>query len=140
MNENQIAAAIVNCAFHIHQKIGPGLLESAYEAMLAHDLRKTGLTVLSQQPIPVVYDGVHLEAGFRADLLVGGLLIVELKSIEALQSVHKKQLLTYLKLSGKKLGLLINFGAQSFKGNVIRIANGLEDNGDLDTAIPSLRS
>ncbi len=140
MNENQIAAVIVNCAFRLHQVVGPGLLESAYEAMLAHDLRKQGLDVLTQQPIPVVYDGLQLEVGFRADLLVGGLVIVELKSIESLQAVYKKQLLTYLKLSGKKLGLLINFGAPSFKGNVIRIANGLEDHENSESSFPSLRS
>jgi GxxExxY protein len=127
MTENEIATILIDVAYHVHKTIGPGLLESVYEAILAHDLRKKGLQVLCQVAIPVVYEGNHLEVGFRADLLINGLVIVELKSIEMLLPVHKKQLLTYLKLSGKRLGFLINFGGETFKGNIVRIVNSLDE-------------
>jgi GxxExxY protein len=94
MHENDIARIIVDAAYHIHTRLGPGLLESVYEAVLAHELTKRGLTVVRQQPIPVVYDDVHLELGFRADLVVQGKVIVEIKSVEEIAPVHKKQLLT----------------------------------------------
>jgi GxxExxY protein len=106
--------------------LGPGLLESVYLAAFAYELRKHGLKVEIEKPVPVVYEDVKLEIGFRADLVVDDKIIIELKSVEAISNVHKKQLLTYLKLTGMKLGLLINFGCDVLKGNVVRIANGLE--------------
>jgi GxxExxY protein len=127
MNENEVAKQIVDCAYHVHTTLGPGLLESVYEAVLAHELAKRGLQVERQKPLPVVYEDVRLEEGFRADLIVSGSVIVELKSVEAVASVHKKQLLTYLKLADKKLGLLINFGAAKIKDGISRIVNGLPE-------------
>ncbi|MCU0491246.1 MAG: GxxExxY protein [Chloroflexaceae bacterium] len=125
MSENEIAQQVVDAAYTIHKRIGPGLLETAYEAMMAYKLRKRGLRVVTQQPISLVYDNVVLEVGFRADLLVEDLVIVELKSVEALQDVHKKQLLTYLRLADKRLGLLINFGEGLIKNGIVRIAHKL---------------
>ena len=125
MHENEIAKEIVNAAYHIHVTLGPGLLESVYEATLTHELQKRGLSVIRQQPIPVVYESVHLEMGFRADLIVGGKVIVEIKSVEALAPVHRKQLLTYLRLADKRLGLLINFNSELIKDGIARVVNGL---------------
>lgn len=109
----------------IHKILGPGLLESVYEAALIHELRKLGIRVANQQGIPLNYEDVMIEVGFRADLLVDDKVIIELKSIESVNAVHKKQLLTYLKLSGKKLGLLVNFNVELMKDGITRIANGL---------------
>jgi GxxExxY protein len=103
------------------------VLESVYEAALAHELRKRGLHVERQQPIPIVYDAVHLQEGFRADLIVEGRVIVEIKSIEAIAPVHKKQLLTYLRLSNKRVGLLINFNVDLIKDGIARVVNGLKE-------------
>lgn len=125
--ENEIAATIVDAAFRIHRTLGPGLLESAYEAVLAHELRKRCLGVLTQVPIPIKYESVCLETGFRADLIVEALVIVELKSLEKIAAVHKKQLTTYLKLADKRLGLLINFGEELIKNGITRIANGMPE-------------
>ncbi len=125
MPENEIAKEIVNAAYHIHVALGPGLLESVSEATLAHELQKHGLSVICQQPIPVVYESVHLEMGFRADLIVSGKVIVEIKSVEALAPVHRKQLLTYLRLADKRLGLLINFNSELIKDGIARVVNGL---------------
>ncbi len=127
MAENEVARIVVDCAYRVHLRLGPGLLESVYEAALTYELRKRGLKVLRQHPIPVRYEEVVLDEGFRADLLVEDLLIVELKSVEELAKVHKKQVLTYLRLSGKRLGLLINFGSERFKESVTRLVNGLPD-------------
>jgi GxxExxY protein len=127
MSENEIAAVIVDAAFKIHTTLGPGLLESVYEAVLAHELRKRGLSVQRQVPIPVVWEEVHLEEGFRADLIVNGKVLIELKSIEAIAAVHKKQLLTYLRLTQKRLGLLINFNVELIKQGITRVVNGLRD-------------
>ena len=124
-NENEIAKEIVDAAYKIHVKTGPGLLESAYETMLVYELRKRGLHIQQQQPIPIIYEGVKLEVGYRADLIVNDLVIVELKSVEKVAPVHKKQLLTYLKLADKRLGLLINFGAPLIKQGISRVVNGL---------------
>ncbi len=124
-SENEVARQIVDAAYKIHVKTGPGLLESAYEAMLVYELRKRGLLVQQQQPIPLIYDDVQLEVGYRADLIVNDLVIVELKSVEKVAPVHKKQLLTYLKLADKRLGLLINFGAPLIKQGISRVVNGL---------------
>ena len=99
MTENEIAKMIVDAAYHIHVKLGPGLLESVYESVLAYELKKRGLSVVRQQPIPVVYDELQFDEGFRADLIVNDLVIIELKSVEKIHPVHKKQLLTYLRLA-----------------------------------------
>jgi GxxExxY protein len=127
MNENDVAKIIVDAAFKIHTVLGPGLLESVYQAVLAHELEKRGLRVVRQQPIPVRWGDIELEEGFRADLIVQDLVIVELKSVEQIERVHKKQLLTYLRLADKRLGLLINFGAELIKDGIKRIVNGLPE-------------
>jgi GxxExxY protein len=125
--ENQIAKIILDSAFRVHTKSGPGLLETVYEVILAHELRKQGLQVQRQVPIPIRYDELVFEEGFRADLLVGDKVIVELKSVEALAPVHGKQLLTQLRLSNHRLGLLINFGEVHLKNGIERIVNGLPE-------------
>ena len=125
MTENDVAEIIVDACFKIHTTLGPGLLESVYESVLAYELQKRGLSVMRQMALPVVYDGIVLDEGFRIDLIVEDLVIVELKSVETVVPVHKKQLNTYLRLSGKKLGLLVNFGANLIKDGITRIANGM---------------
>jgi GxxExxY protein len=127
MTENEIAKQIVDAAFKIHTTLGPGLLESAYETTLAYELTKRGLYVVCQQPVPIVYEAVHLEVGYRADLIVEDKVIVEIKSIEKIAPVHGKQLLTYLKLADKRLGLLINFGEVLIKNGIHRIVNNLAE-------------
>lgn len=127
MTENEIAREIVDAAYKIHITTGPGLLESAYEAMLSYELKKRGLSVVSQQPVPVIYEEVKLEVGYRADLIVEDKVIIELKSVEKIAPVHKKQLLTYLKLADKRLGLLINFGELLIKTGITRIVNNLPE-------------
>jgi GxxExxY protein len=127
MIENAISKAIVDGAFRVHNALGPGLLESVYEMVLAYELEKRGLRVVRQYPIPVVYDDVRIELGFRADMLVDDKVIVELKSIEAIAGVHKKQLLTHLRLADKRLGLLINFNVAFIKDGITRIANGMPE-------------
>ena len=125
MEENDISYNIRGAAFKVHTALGPGLLESVYEVALAHELRKMGHDVKSQVGLPVVYDDIKLEIGYRIDLLINDLVIIEIKSVDALADIHHKQLLTYLKLSGKKLGLLINFNVSSLKESIIRIVNNL---------------
>jgi GxxExxY protein len=125
MTENDISYDIRGAAFKVHTNLGPGLLESVYEFALAHELSKMGYDVWTQVGLPVVYDGIKLELGYRIDLLVNDLVVVEIKSVDALADVHHKQVLTYLKLSGKKLGLLINFNVSSIKDSIIRIVNNL---------------
>lgn len=127
MTENDIARIIVDAAYKIHTTLGPGLLESVYEAILAYELEKRKLRVTRQEPIPVAYETVSLDLGFRADLIVEDKVIVELKSVEQTAPVHKKQLLTYLKVSDKRLGLLINFGAPLIKQGITRIVNHLPE-------------
>jgi GxxExxY protein len=127
MTENAIAQQIVDAAFRIHTTLGPGLLESVYDAVLAYELGRRGLRTAHQQPIPVVYEGIRIDAGFRADLIVEDQVIVEIKSVEVLAPVHKKQLLTYLRLADKRLGLLINFNVVLIKDGITRIVNGLEE-------------
>jgi GxxExxY protein len=127
MHENEIARLIVHASYKIHNTLGPGLLESVYEAVLFYELDKLGLVVARQVPIPVVYAEIKFDEGFRADLLVAGKVIVELKSIEKVAPVHKKQLLTYLRLADKRLGLLINFGEALIKYGITRIVNRLEE-------------
>lgn len=125
MNENEIAKEVVDAAYNIHKDLGPGLLESVYQAVLVYELRKRGLQVEAEQPIPVVYHDVYMEVAFRADLIVENKVIIELKSVETVNPVHKKQLLTYLRLADKRLGLLINFGSFLIKDGISRIVNNL---------------
>ncbi|WP_020146543.1 GxxExxY protein [Thioalkalivibrio sp. ALJ15] len=121
--ENRIAREIVDAAYKVHVQTGPGLLESVYESILTYELRARGCQVDVQVPISIDYEGLNIRDAFRADLIVDGKVIVELKSVEQVQPVHKKQLLTYLKLSNSRLGLLINFGAPMLKHGLIRIIN-----------------
>jgi len=125
-SENEIAHEIVDAAFHIHKALGPGLLETVYEVVLARELEKRGLSVVRQQPVSIVFGDLKFDEGFRADLIVEDKVIVELKSIEQIAPVHKKQLLTYLRLADNRLGLLINFGSAVIKDGISRIVNGLE--------------
>jgi len=125
MTENEIAKIVVDLCVKIHKTLGPGLLESVYEAALVYELKKLGIHVGNQLGIPVTYDQIKMDVGFRADLVVDSKLIVELKSIENLMPLHKKQLLTYLKLTKMKLGLLVNFNVDLMKDGIVRIANGL---------------
>jgi GxxExxY protein len=125
MHENEISKIIVDCSIKIHKSLGPGLFESVYETALEYEIQKSGLFVQTQVPIPVVYETIRLEAGFRADVIVENKVIIEIKSIEAIALVHKKQLLTYLRLSNKKLGLLINFNVELLKDGITRIVNNL---------------
>lgn len=127
LTENQIAAAIIDAAFVVHKRLGPGLLESVYEVVLAYELRRRGLENERQVPVPILYDGIVFEEGFRIDLLVEGKVTVELKSVEELTKVHPKILLTYLRLADKRLGLLINFGAPMLKDGISRGVNGLPE-------------
>lgn len=120
---NIISGEIVDAAFHIHQSLGPGLLESVYETVLAHELTKRGLRVERQKMIPVEWDGLTIDNGFRADLIVEACVAVELKSVESLAPVHGKQLLTYLRLLDYRLGLLLNFGAPIMKEGIKRVVN-----------------
>jgi GxxExxY protein len=126
-DENAIAKEIVDSAFRIHTTLGPGLLESVYNAVLAHELGRRGLRTSQQQPIPVTYENCRIDTGFRADLVVEDKVIVEIKSVELIAPVHKKQLLTYLRLADKRLGLLINFNVALIKDGITRIVNGLSD-------------
>jgi GxxExxY protein len=125
MTENELSRIIVDAAFKIHTTLGPGLLESVYEAVLAYELRQRGLHVIVQQPIPVFYEGVQLEVGFRADLIVNGKVVIEVKSVEAIAPVFAKQLRTYLRLMDKKLGLLTNFNVNLIKDGITRVVNNL---------------
>ncbi len=127
MNENEIAQQIVDAAYKIHSALGPGLLESTYQAVLVYELQKRGLKIEAEKPMPVIYESVQLDIGYRADLVVEDKVIVELKSVEQIAPVHKKQLLTYLKLADKRLGLLINFGAPLIKDGITRIVNRLKE-------------
>ena len=123
MERDELTGRILGIAFRVHTVLGPGLLESVYEIALAHELRKTGLLVATQVEMPVVYDGIRLDLAFRADMIVESTVILELKSVEALAPVHSKQLLNYLRLSGLKTGLLINFHTISLKDQLICLAN-----------------
>lgn len=127
MTENEIARHVVDAAFQVHMRLGPGLLEHVYEVALVHELRKRGIEAERQVPIGIHYDEIYFEEGFRADIVAGGKLIVEVKSIKAVLRVHKKILLTYLRLADKRLGLLINFGEELIKDGMSRVVNGLQD-------------
>jgi GxxExxY protein len=127
MTENHIAAVVVDAALKIHKTLGPGLLESVYQATLSFELRKRGLSVVEQLGLPVHYEAVKLDLGFRVDLLVGDKIVVEIKSIEAVAPVHRKQLQTYLRLMDKRLGLLINFNVELLKNGIHRVVNRLPE-------------
>jgi GxxExxY protein len=124
-DENELSRSILDAAFRVHSALGPGLLEGAYEACLAYELRAEGLSVLTQLPLPLVYREVRLDIGYRLDLLVEELVVVEIKSVDALAAIHQAQMLSYLKLSGKRLGLLINFNVVRLKDGIKRLVNGL---------------
>lgn len=125
MTENELSKIIINTCYNIHVKLGPGLLESVYEEILYHELKKQGLNVERQKPIPLIWENIKMEIGFRADLIVENKVIIELKSIETIAPVHPKQLLTYLRITGLKLGLLINFNEKLIKDGITRIVNNL---------------
>ena len=127
MTENEIAKEIVDAAYKIHKVLGPGLLESVYETVLAYELEKRGLQVKRQVPIKIKFENIVFDEGFRADILVENKVITELKSVEKVRPVYKKQLLTHLRLSNRKLGLLINFNEELIKDGITRIVNGLEE-------------
>jgi len=131
MTQNEIAKHVLDAAFVVHTKLGPGLLESVYEVVLAYELKKRGLTADRQKPMPIMYDNIRFDEAFRSDLVVNGKVIAELKSVEALLPVHAKQLLTQLRLSGRKLGLLINFGEAHLKNGIKRVINGHLDSENL---------
>jgi GxxExxY protein len=124
MTENEIGKIIVGTAIAVHKELGPGLLETVYEVILAHELQKHGLQAKRQVPIPIEHHGIKFEEGFRADILVDNKVIIELKSVESINKAHKKQVLTYLRLTGLKLGYLLNFGEAFMKDGISRIING----------------
>ena len=127
MTENEIAKEIVDSAFQIHRAIGPGVFESVYEVLLEHELKDRGLQVKRQVPIPIRYKNITFEEGFRADLIIEDKVIVEIKSVEELNPIHMKQLLTYLRLTDNMLGLVINFNEERIKTGIKRVVNGLPD-------------
>jgi len=124
MNENEIGAIVVDCAIKVHMRLGPGLLESVYETVLAYELQRRGLSVERQVPVPIFYDDIRFEEGFRADLIINCKVILELKSVERVTNAHKKQVLTYLRLTGMKVGYLLNFGEALMKDGITRCING----------------
>jgi GxxExxY protein len=127
MQYNEITGTVIDTAINIHRKLGPGLFESVYRKVLGYELRKRGFDLLEEYPIPVVWDNVKMDIGFRVDLIVCRMVILELKSVEAITPIHKKQLLTYLRLADMRLGLLINFGQELLKDGIYRIVNDLAE-------------
>ena len=127
MTEDEVAQIIVQAAYDLHRELGPGLLESVYEVLLAKALKEQVLEVECQKPIPIIFRGDVFDEGFRADLIVSNLVLVELKSADAIAKVHHKQTLTYLRLTGLKIALIINFGGPLLKGNIERLANGFKE-------------
>jgi GxxExxY protein len=127
LHENAISKEIVDVAYKIHSGLGPGLLESVYEVVLAHELKKRGLRVQRQLPISIVWEEVRFEEGYRLDLMVEDKVLVEVKSVQGIEPVHKKQLLTYLRLMDKRLGILINFNEDLIRDGIKRVVNGLEE-------------
>ena len=127
MTENEIGDLLINCAIEVHRGIGPGLYESVYESILAHRLRQHELKVERQVQVPLEYDGIVFEEGFRADLIIDKKVIVELKCIDTVGLVHRKQLLTYLKLTGNRLGFLLNFNESLLKNGIVRVVNNLKE-------------
>ncbi len=124
MNENEIGSFVVDCAVKVHMRLGPGLLESVYEAVLSYELQNQGLLIQKQAPVPITYDNLLFTEAFRADIIVDDKVILELKSLECVTKAHKKQLLTYLRLSSRKVGYLLNFGEALMKDGISRIING----------------
>jgi len=139
MNENDIGTAIVESALKVHKALGPGLLENVYEVALAHELGTRGFDVERQKPISFAYEGLRFEEGYRADLFVNSKVIVEIKAVEHRLPVHKKQLLTYLKLSGARLGYLINFNESLIRDGIERLVNGLPESNSFSASSASLR-
>ena len=127
MKENEITEIIIGCALKVHSKLGPGLLESAYEACLYHELSKTKLFIERQKPIPLVYDEIKLDCGYRCDMMVNNSIIVEIKTVESIVDIHLSQVLTYLKQTNCKVGLLINFNVKNLKHGLRRVVNNYED-------------
>ena len=125
MTENELSKIIVDISYKIHTKLGAGLLESVYETILYHELTKKGLKVERQKTIPVIWDGIHLDIGFRSDLIVEEKVLIEIKSVETISNVHLKQVLTYIRVTDLKLGLLINFNEALIKNGIKRVVNGL---------------
>ena len=125
MQENDLTKLVIGLCLKIHKTLGPGLLETVYEEVLVHEIRKLGIAIARQVGIPVQYENVILDLGFRVDLIIDDKVILELKSVETVLPIHKKQLLTYLKLTGKRIGLLINFNETLMKNGITRIANGM---------------
>jgi GxxExxY protein len=127
MTENELASVVVDCCIKIHKILGPGLFESVYEEVLSYELEKKGLKIVRQKIMPVHYEDIVIEMGFKADIIIEEKIILELKSVETLNKVHHKQLITYLRLSDKRLGLLINFNVNLIKDGINRIVNKLEE-------------
>lgn len=127
MRENEIGTIIIEAAIAVHRELGPGLLETVYEIVLCRELNEAGLQVVRQVPVPILYKGVKFEEGFRADLIVEKMVLLELKSVEQIMPAHKKQVQTYLRLTGIKLGYLLNFGEAVLKSGITRCVNGLEE-------------
>lgn len=127
MTENEIGTIIIDAAIDVHRELGPGLLETVYEVALAHELRERGLKAERQVPVPVVYRNIKFDEGFRIDILVNEMVVIELKSVEKISPAHKKQIQTYLRLSGCRLGYLLNFGAELMKQGITRAVNGLPE-------------
>jgi GxxExxY protein len=124
MNENQIANRVIGTAIDVHRTLGPGLLENSYEQCLTYKIRQLGFDVEQQKPVPIVYEEIHLECGYRLDMVVSGKLVIEVKSVEALHDIHFAQTLTYMKFGGYRLGLLINFNVLLLKDGIRRVING----------------
>jgi len=127
MNENEIGTRVIEAAISIHRELGPGLLETVYEVVLAREISDFGLKVQRQIPVPILYKGIRFQEGFRADLIVENKVLLELKSVERVTPAHKKQVQTYLRLTGLKLGYLFNFGEAVLKNGITRCVNGLEE-------------
>ena len=125
LSENEISREIVNCALNVHKKLGPGLLESTYQACLAYELRSAGLSVQNERALPVIYKDVKLECGYRIDLWVNSKVIIEIKAVDTLKDIHLAQIITYLKLSDNHLGFLINFNVRRIKNGIRRVVNNL---------------
>lgn len=136
MTENEIGSLIIDAAIEVHRHLGPGLLESVYESALQYEIKTRGLSVTSQVPIAVEYKGIQFDQGFRADLVVEEVIIIELKSVEQLTATHRKQLQTYLRLMDIRLGYLLNFGASLMKEGIVRAVNGLPENSFLGVSAP----
>jgi GxxExxY protein len=126
MTIDEVSGLIIDAAMKVHTVLGPGLLESAYETCLTHELRSRGLKVLSQLVLPIKYEGLELDAGYRLDLLVEDCVIVEIKAVESLNTIYQAQLLSYLKMSGKQVGLLINFNVHHLKNGIRRVVNNYQ--------------